>query len=350
MRVAVILTHPAPYREPVVSELKRRFGSALNVYSLFGEDFGHSDLGLGTENKPLIASKTQNLHGWDALAISCRLVAKLGLFSRFDFVIWPAYAPWWLTIPILIRSLLGRKFAVCLDTTHDAGSWFSKKIKEYIFRKARFLWIPGEASRRYLQTDYSVSDDKIVKGLYLPAFSIGKVAHSNHDKPVFLMVANNLPNRKMHVLATGFKRYLNKGGDGRLILCGKRASDFAGEGIDAIEGIPWPKLPDLYARADVYVHTGNEQYSTALLMGAMIGLPLMASRDVGATVDLFEDGSEDESGLLVDDWCSADAWENGFEQMVGKRVQWPLMGEIARKRAAKFDVVATTAKVITFIA
>lgn len=343
MSAAVILTHPAPYREPVVAKLKTRLAANMAVYSLFGEDYGHSELGLGTEDKPLIASKTQFLNGWEALASCCSLVAKFCLSGRFDIVIWPAYAPWWLTIPVLIRALLGKKFAVCLDTTHDTGGRLSKKIKGCIFKRACFLWVSGEASKLYLQTSYSVLDYKIVEGVYLPDFLISNKEQRKGVAPVFLMVANNLPYRKMHVLAAGFKQYLVKGGAGRLIFCGKRTSELAGDGVDAIDGVAWNELPSLYAKADVYVHTGNEQFSTALLMGAMAGLPLVSSKDVGASVDLFEDSSEDEPGVLVNEWCSVDAWQRAFAQIVAMREKWPLMGELAKKRAEKFnaDVIAT---------
>ena len=350
MRVAIVLMHPAPYREPVIARIKEEYGYGMSVLSLFAEDFGHAGNGLGDESSPIIQSKTLYPHGIAALKACIRLCSMFALSRTFDFVVWPAYAPWWLTVPILIRLLLGKKFAVCLDTAHDAGCWRSRKVKRHIFRRARFLWVPGEASKRYLQTVYSVPSDKIVEGLYLPEFSVNNKESRKGAKPVFLMVANNLPYRKMHVLATGFGRYLANGGDGRLIFCGKRASELAGDGIETIEGMPWTELPGLYARADVYVHTGNEQFSTALLVGAMAGLPLMASRDVGACADLFEDGETEQPGILVHEWRSVDAWQEAFEQMVAKRTQWSLMGEIAKKRAAKFNVDATAAKVAELIA
>lgn len=350
MRIALVLTHPAPYREAVVARLKTRLGVNLHIYSLFGEDYGHSELGLGIEDKPLIQSKTQYLNGWKAIIACCKLLRIFGLFRQHDLVIWPAYAPWWLTIPILFRFFIRKKSAVCLDTTRESGGLIAKKIKGFIFRNAWFLWVPGAASKQYLQTGYSIHRDTIVEGLYLPEYTAINKEKSEADKPVFLMVANNLPYRKMHVLAAGFKQYLAKGGRGRLIFCGKRAYELAEDGIETIDGVPWVELPTLYAKADVYVHTGNEQFSTALLMGAMAGLPLMASKDVGACVDLFEDSADDEPGLLVDEWRSAAAWQVAFEQMVEKRVQWPHMGEIAKKRAAKFDVDATVTKVSELIA
>lgn len=350
MNIALLLTHPAPYREPVVTKLKHIFGASLTVCSLFGEDFGHSELGLGVERKPLISSKTQYLHGWSAFIACSRLVTKFGLSRRFDFVIWPAYAPWWLTIPILIRTLLGKKFAVCLDTTRDSGGWWSRKIKGLIFKRPQFLWVPGVASKRYLHDGYSVSNDKVVEGLYLPRFSIGKAARVKDDKPVFLMVANNLPYRQMHILALGFKQYFANGGAGQLIFCGKRSSELRGEGIETIDGLQWTELPALYAKADVYVHTGNEQFSTALLMGAMAGLPLMVSKDVGACADMFGDDSEEYPGLMVNEWHSVKAWQNAFEHIVAERAQWNRMGEIAKMRAVKFDVDAIVTRISELIA
>ena len=100
------------------------------------------------------------------------------------------------------------------------------------------------------------------------------------------------------------------------------------------EGTAWENLPRLYARSDVYVHNGTEQFSVATLMGAMAGLPLLCGAEVGVSADLFGCG---EVGMLVEEWDSAEAWAEAFGRISERKGDWQAMGAEARRNTAKFD-------------
>ena len=336
-RVAIIQFHPAPYREPVASRLFGREGLDVSLFNLFGEDYGHSRMGLGTDGGPISRSPTMHPRGFSAVRLAWRLIFGFALNRKYDFILWPAYAPLWLTVPLLICAMFGRNYAIALDTVRESGGRRSRRIKAFLLRHAQFLWVPGKASRNYLVENYGVPAETIVIGQYLPEFKSVKNPARDSAEPVFLMVANNTPSRRLDALAEGFRKYVAKGGCGRIVLCGRGVGGFGGGAVEAIDGLPWPELPSLYARADVYVHNGDEQFSTALLMGAMSGHPLVASAQVGVCADLFDESAKIQSGILVDDYASSDAWAAAFAAITAKRDEWPDMASAAKARAAIFN-------------
>ena len=348
MKAAVILTHPAPYREAVLKRIKEDTRIQIDSPSIFSCDFGHHDMGLG-EDSAAIAADVQTLYPrfCDGLKVAWRLIRRFS-GRKYDFVVWPAYAPWWLTFPVAVRAAFGRRYAIALDTVREAGGLFSRAVKSWFFRKADFLWVPGLAARKHLVGHYGVPGKKIVGGLYIQEFVPHQRRCMCSEGPVFLMVANNRPFRRMDAVADGFRKYLTEGGKGRLIFCGTGTTAFASSGIEAIEGVSSSELPELYSRADVYVHNGDEQFSVALLMGAMTGLPILAGTDVGAVADILpDDGS---AGFKVSDWSSPDSWAIAFRSMTEKATCWSSMSEVSSSRAAAFNPKRVAAEVVALIA
>jgi glycosyltransferase involved in cell wall biosynthesis len=185
-------------------------------------------------------------------------------------------------------------------------------IKRYVFRRVAFIWTPGEAACRFLALNYGVPPERLLRGLYVvdrkAVAEIPNVSASSCRR--FLMVANDMPNRRIDVMVEGFHRW--RKGDERLTLCGCGCSRYAGEGVVGVEGVPWPQLPRLYDAADVYVHNGMEQFSTAVQIAAMRGLPIICSGDVGIVSDF---NNPDETMVIVCDWQSISAWENAFARL-----------------------------------
>lgn len=334
LKVALLLMHPSPYRDDVAKRLLADGRFSLDVFYLFGEDFGHAGMGLGEAADPL-AGKMVTLHpsGFAALRLMWRLVRRFAVGGKHDLVVWPAYAPWWLTVGVVLRAMLGRKYGLSLDTTRERCGWFSRVIKRFVFSRAQFLWVPGMASQKFLVQDYGVDEEKIVQGVYSCEFV--QCPKEAHDGAVYLMVANDTDFRRIDVVAGGFRGFAAKGGAGKLVLCGKGVGRYEGNGVECIDGgTAWENLPRLYARSDVYVHNGTEQFSVAALMGAMVGMPLLCGSEVGAAADLFGDG---EVGMLVEKWDSAEAWAEAFGRMSARKGDWQEMGEEAKRRTAKFD-------------
>ena len=334
LKVALLLMHPSPYRDAVAQRLLADGRFSLNVFYLFGEDFGHSGMGLGETAAPL-SGKTTTLHpsGFAALRLMWRLVWRFAVGGKHDLVVWPAYAPWWLTVGVVIRAMLGRKYGLSLDTIRERCGWFSRTIKRFVFSRAQFLWVPGAASQKFLVKGYGVDERKVVQGVYSCEFV--SCPKETHDGAVYLMVANDMEFRRMDVVAEGYKRFAANGGAGKLILCGKGVGWHEGGGVECIDGgTAWENLPRLYACSDVYVHNGTEQFSVATLMGAMAGMPLLCGLEVGVAADLFGDR---EVGMLVKKWDSAEAWAEAFGRMSDRKGDWQEMGAEARRKTANFD-------------
>ena len=332
-RVAIFEMHPAPYREPVLSRIAAMSSLDVDVVSNLSVDPGHVWAGLGRHQ--------MSLYRGNGFAALVRTLWQFVISSRYDFVCWSAYYPYWLTIPQFICALLGKCYAVALDTTTEDGGRFSKFVKRLIFSRARFLWVPGLATRRFLEKNYHIPSGRIVEGVYAVESgwwkSTGATA-AKGDAITFLSVCNNLPHRRIEEVVKGFAAFSIARNDVRLVLCGKGMSAFAGvPNIECIDGLPWDELPRLYAQSDVYVHNGNEQFSTTVQMAGLMGKPVIIGREVGIAQDLFLDG-DCLPGLCVDKWQDSDAWCAAFGRMMELRSDWGAMGMNGRMVCMTFDV------------
>lgn len=239
-------------------------------------------------------------------------------------------------MPIFVSALIGKRYAITSDTKEENGNAFSRTVKRFIFRRAAFIWTPGQAGRRYLAERMGVADNRIVEGL----FTVDRSEVTADCTEIagrcerFLMVGNDIPGRRIDALVDGFRRW--RTGNLQLTVCGKGCGKFTGDGVVGLEGVKWTELFALYRRADVYVHNGMEQYSTAVQIAAMRGMPIICSRSVGIVAD-FQNAER--CMIPVDDWQSAVAWSAAFSKMAamtdeGRR----MMGQEAKRESEAFDV------------
>jgi len=328
-RIVIGVMHPAPYRQPVLDQICSAGVFDVDVLSNRALDVGHAWAGFGEANGALYRG--------NGIAALFRALGRYVFSQKYDFVCWSAYHPYWLTLPIVLSALMGKKYAIALDSVREeGGGWLARKIKKLIFGRASFLWVPGLASRRFLQDGYGIPAGRIVEGVYVLKRFEGFEKFERFEGVTFLTVCNNIPLRRVDALVDGFMQ-LAKGRTGvRLVLCGKNMQGFVGPNVEVIDGCPWNELPRLYARADVYVHNGAEQFSTAVLMASMLGMPIVVGREVGIVKDMFR--GDVHPGICVDEWKSADAWAAAFEQIIVARNQWQTMGQAGQKQADKFDV------------
>ena len=314
-RVAILVKHHAPYRDPVLEALKSRGG--IDVYAVFDQDRRHDWAGFAQGEKAL-----------NGRFLLLRLIWKFVLIRRYEFVLWPAYYPWRLTLPILLSALLHRHYALTSDTKDENGGAVSRMVKRFLFGHADCVWVPGRAARHYLVEKMGVKDDRIVEGLYV--VSREEVAAgcrpSEGRREKFLMVANDIPERRMDVMVEAFRRW--RSGGQSLVLCGKGCEKFTGGGVVGREGVRWADVPALYEEADIYVHNGREQYSTTVQIAAMRGMPIICSREVGIVADFQR---PDEVMVLVDDWQSVDAWVAAFTRL--EKMDAASVSEMSRRVA-----------------
>lgn len=323
-RAAILVIHRAPYRDPVLDRLVRR--CPVDLFSVYPNDKGHDWAGFRND-VPVLAGR----------GLVLRLLKIFVLSRRYSTVVWPAYHPWWLTLPIVVSAFLGKRYGLTSDTKEENGGCLSRWIKSYVFQRAAFIWVPGDAACRFLVQQYNIPPERLVRGLYVvdPDEVCESAARSQSSMRNFLMVANDIPDRRVDVVVEGFRRW--RKGDERLVLCGRGCGKYAGEGVLGREGVPWTELSRLYADADVYVHNGKEQFSSAVQIAAFRGMPIVCSGAVGIVADF---PLVDESMVVVCDWQSEKAWKEAFERMSAMPVDaLKSMGERCRREAKELYVL-----------
>lgn len=326
---AILVMHRAPYRDPVLDFLAKR--GLVDVFSIFDHDRGHVWAGFRRDASALAGR-----------CLVVRLLSRFVLSRRYGTVVWPAYHPWWLTLPIVVSAILGRRYGLTSDTKEENGGRFAQTLKRYIHRRAAFVWVPGEAARVFLSERYGVSEDRVVDGLFL--VDAKEVCGTGGKQPKsvcrhFLMVANDIPGRRIDVLVEGFRRWRRemKRTDVRLVLCGHNCGKYAGDGVVGLDGVLWHDMLRLYDEADVYVHNGKEQYSTAVQIATLRGMPLICSKGVGIVAD-FADPTQ--AMVVVGEWQSATSWQRAFERLAEMpfHVRQEMCTHLRQEAIARFDV------------
>jgi glycosyltransferase involved in cell wall biosynthesis len=177
-----------------------------------------------------------------------------------------------------------------------------------ILRRAAAVLVPGAASRRYMMW-YGVRPDIIFEGYYtfdaavikeevdrqrMNRGGIRERMEIPEEAFVYLMVANLTPRRQHLGLLEAFRRR-EVSQNSYLILVGSGSEEgklrefCARHGLNNVRflgNVGFDELPTYYAASDAYVHTGQEPYSTALMYGAIAGLPVISSVEVGGVEDL----------------------------------------------------------------
>lgn len=328
-RAAILVMHRAPYRDPVLDSLVQQ--GLVDVFSVFDHDKGHAWAGFRND-VPSLSGR----------GLVVRLLSRFVLSRHYRTVVWPAYHPWWLTLPIAVSAILGRRYGLTSDTKEENGGRFAQTLKRYIHRRAAFVWVPGNAARIFLSERYGVSKGRIADGLFLVDPKEVCATCSKRTEAVcknFLMVANDIPGRRMDVLVEGFRRWRREKerADVRLVLCGRNCGKYAGDGVVGLDGVPWHDMLRLYDEADVYVHNGKEQYSTAVQIATLRGLPLICSKGVGIVAD-FPDPPR--TMVVVENWQSAASWHRAFEGLAGMplHVRQEMCAHLRQEALARFDV------------
>lgn len=321
-KVGIISIHPAPYRDPTFTELARKEVLKVTVLSLFDGDAGHPRWDLGEMTYPNTLSVRRDPAGRRRWATP-RMLALLRT-HRFDVVLVPGHAYLALLAATLYCMLTRTPYIYSTDKIQDRPkptivTWMGSLISRVIWSKAAAFWVPGRASRDYLRSK-GVEDQRLFEGCYtLDALAIGRSVAQARDQRqatrqrfaadeqafVFLMVANVLPRRRHDLLLESFMRVAAESPRACLWLVGT-GTDSATLGrlsggkehknVRFIGPVSFAALAPLYAAADAYVHTGKEPYSTAVAYGALAGLPIITTYDVGAARDFLIEG---ETGFLI---------------------------------------------------
>ena len=364
MRLAFISNHPAPYRDAFLDRLAASDKLVVDVYSLFAEDKGHDfwKLRKPSYNAKIIVKGKEN-----GIVTFFRLLRFV--FSNYDIVCWPGLQHWYLIVLQFLSAIMNRKFGFCADSVKQGAiSRIAFKMKKLIVRKATFIFVPGNASVDFFSRVFNVSSEKLIKGAYAldveqicdrvqmlnkKRFELrSKFGLSNADV-VFLMVANMIKTRHYPITVRGFADFAADNKNCKFVIVGRgpdleKMNSFAKENpsVIVIPGCSFEEMLGLYALADVYVHGGTEPASTALVIGAISGLPLISSYGVGCSWDVLKD---DESGVVVRNYLDRDDWKKAFGMAYANNVKWKKWGARAHELAKSLDANNVAEAFVRFV-
>lgn len=358
MNLALILQHPAPYRDDFARLLCKETDLNVEVYSLFPSDTAHDftrdEGGMTSDQFRTIAMRSD-----PGIKILVCLLRDFVFAKEFDFIMWPGYNKWYVRVALFLCALLRRKYGFTADTAKQKPmNKLLFAIKRYFVQRASIISVVGNAGRRVFEDDFKVESSKIVEGAYsLDVEGIEKKIRSLRDRArakirrdmglanadmLFLMVANMIPSRHYPITSKAFVEFSKTNSNAYYLMVGKGPDTNAliaaakeNPCLKVIPGCSFEEMLSLYAAADVYVHGGTEPASTALVIGAIAHLPLISSPAVGCFYDVVRDR---DSGIAVKDYLSVAEWSHAFSGAAANQDRWEDMGAQARALASKFDV------------
>lgn len=353
MRLAFISIHPAPYRDGLLKRLACDPRLSVDVYTEQMYDKGHAFWDLGESPYPI---RPMPLRNFGKIVSGVALIVAL-LKGRYNLAFFPGFRLYGV-VAMTLFALIHKRYGYGADTIKENSRlklW--RWMKRFLVRHADFVFVPGRAGKDFFIREYGVERNRIVEGGYALEGKIlaneiaSQRAHRDELRSqygltgaddVFLMVANMIPTRHYPILAQAFSQSVQRNGHCKFMICGvgpdlekmRQYAEMHSE-IVVVPGCSFDNMKSLYAIADVYVHGGAEPASTAIVIGAIAGLPILSSEAVGCAADVLEDGK---SGVVVADYLSVDAWCEGFRKMMEKKTHWMTMGVYARELSRKLDV------------
>lgn len=353
MRLAFISIHPAPYRDGLLKRLACDHRLSVDVYTEQLYDKGHAFWNLGESPYPI---RPMPLRNCGKIVSEVALVVSL-LMRRYDLVFFPGFRLYGVVV-MTIFALIHKRYGYGADTIKESRRlklW--RWMKRVLVRHADFVFVPGRAGKDFFIREYGVERNRIVEGGYaLEGKILAKEIASlrtcrealrsqyglTGTDDVFLMVANMIPTRHYPILVQAFSQSVRRNGHCKFMICGvgpdlekmRQYAETHSE-IVIVPGCSFDNMKNLYALADIYVHGGTEPASTAIVIGAIAGLPILSSGAVGCAADVLEDGK---SGVCVSNYLSVDAWREGFRKMMDEKSNWTTMGAYARELSCKLDV------------
>lgn len=334
-KVCFISMHPAPYRDPVLSELSKDSQIEFEVLSLYKKTT-HKEWDL---EQPAY----KNYFLKKPLRILNKIDIHLDIFNKFsckkyDIVFIPGYWPIISLFIIFICLLNKSKIILSIDTIkfgkHKPSFWH---LKSWIFHKANAFWIPGLATKQYLMDCFSIPKEKIFCGSYLldkksieesillskdSRIKIRDQLNLTESDFLFLFVGKLIPSRNIKLLLDSYLQLFKINNSISVLIIGdgeqkqlvrEYISKYPYSKIHLIESVNFKNLHSYYYASDGYVHPGCEPYSLALQEAVIFKLPILCTDGVGAAYDLVQDG---ENGIIISRMSTCDEFSNALNKII----------------------------------
>lgn len=302
-RLALLSVHPAPYRDPLFERIKEERGDDVQIITLFRDPATHPEWNRG--------GATYDTH---VLRETAPTRGRLTVFPRlprilrdgdFGSVLVPGHAPLGSLHADIWTLAHGLKLIYSADTIATRQTPNPRALQRHIASRASALWVPGAASRS-MWSRAGIPEERVFQGSYtLSAGEIDRALEGKEDevrsikrdlgleeKFVYLFVGNLLPSRRPDWLLQAYEKVRTD--DTALVVVGggamaEEVDHYAAAkpraNVRRIAPVPFAELHKYYAMASCYVHPGAEPYSLAVQEAALLGLPIVSSRRVGAAWD-----------------------------------------------------------------
>lgn len=358
-KILIISYHPAPYRDPLFNLISTRSDISLFVVNLFDKDKGHSYWGL---DEPIY--KEHNLKKTFSLFKRKNLSFHYEIFSilrlKWDIVIISGLGNFTNLFSAIYCIFKKKHFILNLDTISDnnEGNYLWKKIKKIFYSKAFAFWVPGSKSKEYFISK-NINSSKIFEGTYTLNFepiikqiNICKPQRSNilekykinSDNINLLMVGNFILTRNHKFLMHVFQEiYLTKTNINLILVGNGKEKQNLLEYIEKhnlnniyfFSNISFNNLAEFYAVCDIYVHTGEEPYSTALQYAAISGCPIISSNKVGAAYDFINENLNPNGFILEETEIN---WVNTLKELINNVILREKFSVNSQNAAKKRDL------------
>ncbi|MBB6447575.1 glycosyltransferase [Bacillus benzoevorans] len=312
MNILFLSMHPAPYRDPVLKYAKGVLKEQMDIITLYPNQTTHTEWKLKLKEYEDI-QMTKNKKVFRKFEFHPQIFSVLRK-RKYDIAFIQGYMPLTSMFVYIYMKLKKRKIIYCVDTALNRfGSYKFRYINYLMAKNADALWVPGTASK-LLWTLKDIPSNKIFEGLYTLDWE--KIKKTNNidqknqiiemtsNKYTYLFIGNFIESRNVLNLLEAYSAVCTK--ETALILIGKgeqfqEVNDYLEahptENIYLIPGLPFDEIHQFYLNADAYVHPGMEPYSVAVQEAVFAGLPVICTKEVGASLDFVREGI---NGLVIE--------------------------------------------------
>ncbi len=303
LEVGIISIYDAPYRDDTFKLLSEQEDINLTVLSLGKKYLNHTEWQYESGLNTLYYGKSR----WKVLKS-----------QHFDVVV--IAGDYITTMSSVLYCIIHRTpYIIMADSVEkNASRRKFSAIKTAVWRrvleKANAIWCAGKRSKTYFSS--IVGDpEKVYCGCYtFDALKIKNKAIIGVEEknkllweifgeipnvPIFLFVGHLIRSRNIKALLDAAEE-LSKYEKFKLLIIGDGEDateiDSTKEYISHIKAVPFEDLHRYYGISSCYIHPGKEPYSLALYEAAIVGMPIVASNQVGAVDDCLANG---ENGYVV---------------------------------------------------
>ena len=306
-KLLIVEEHPAPYRDETFQKVSEQ-GVELHILTEY------RTYAQNNHNEWLYQSPMEAFRTYSAKTTRNRIgVYRSGFIREVR-----TYKPDVICSSSLVEGFLGKllvhsRFVYRSDNIHmgncETTKWKALLLKTML-KTADAMWVPGNAGMEAYQNfiskpipiyqgAYTNDADRIWEN-YCHALQqrseLKEKYRVSNDKTVFLFVGKLIPSRHIEILCESLLSLGSVRNRIEVIVCGNGPTEnilksYMKQGLDIVhvESVSLSELEDLYAISDAYIHPGGEPYSLALYEAAICGLPIVASKKVGAVSDCVQD-------------------------------------------------------------